>query len=307
MTYDMFSMPTFDPVKTDILVLGSGVAGLTLAKKLAESGKDVYVLGSPYDSQIAKAGYIEDSEKIDADTKGMKWIETKLEEAKQSGVKHRSSKAILVEDKGENLLIKTKMVDFYANILIVATGSKQQNFGFKGETEYLHKGVSDCAVCDVNLFKGRKAAIIGNHKYTLKSARFISGVVGELSVLWIGEEVPQIDHFEALKNNDSVKFYKKVENVEIYGSDVVEGIKFDSVEGRQDLQIDVVFIEGEPQPNTDIVKGLVEMDENGHIITNSYQTSHPAIFAIGDVIPGEKTLDRALDDAEKLADILIKL
>ncbi len=303
--FGMFAQPVQEPIKTDYLILGAGVSGITLGRILAENGKEVYILGSPYDSQIAKAGIIEDSVKIPPETKGMKWIEQALEQAKNAGAKHRSSKAIAVKDEGSHILVKTKMVDFHADYVIIATGAHQQTFGFKGEKEYFHKGVSDCAVCDANLFKGRNAAIVGNHKYTLKSARYIAGIVKNVNVLWLNEGLPEGNpHFQALTEMENVKVYTNVKNIEVYGSDVVEGIKFIQDDIERDLNVHVVFTEGEPQPNTEIFSEIVDLDEKGHVIVNEFQTSHPQVFAIGDAIAGEKSLDRALEDAERLGKIL---
>lgn len=301
----MFARPVQEPIQTDYLIVGAGVAGVTLATLLAEEGKDVYILGSPYDSQIAKAGIIEDSKRIPSGTNGMKWIEQTIEKAKNAGAKHRSSKAIAIEEAEDHLLIKTKMVDFQAQYAIIATGSHQQTFGFKGEKEFFHKGVSDCAVCDANLFRGRKAAVVGNHKYTLKSARYISGIVKEVNLLWLGSNLPtKPDHYKALLENQNVNVFTDVKDIEVLGDDVVNGLKFKTGDQQVQLEIDVVFTEGEPQPNTDLFRNIVELDDNGHVIVNEFQTSHPQIFALGDVIPGEKTLDRAIEDAEKLAKIL---
>ncbi|RMG39860.1 MAG: hypothetical protein D6732_03660 [Methanobacteriota archaeon] len=301
----MFAKPVQEPIQTDYLIMGAGVSGLTLGKILAANGKDVYILGSPYDSQIAKAGIIEDSKRIAKDTKGMKWIENALKEAKAAGAKHRSSKAIAVKEEGEYLLVKTKMVDFHAKFLIIATGAHQQSFGFKGEKEFFHKGVSDCAVCDANLFRGRHAAIVGNHKYTLKSARYIANIVKKVNVLWLEHDLPeQNPHFQALMKLDNVEIFNSVQDIEIYGSDVVEGVKFMQGEVEKNLDVQVVFIEGEPQPSTELFRDLLKLDPTGHVEVNEYQTSHPQIFALGDVIKGEKSLDRALEDAERLGKIL---
>ncbi len=290
----------------DIMIIGAGVAGLTLAEHLAQSGKKILLLGRHYDSQITKAGIIENSTHVSPEEKGLWWIEKKHKMVQGSGILLRSSNVLSLVFENGQYIAQTKFADGYAPIVVIATGSHQQKFGFKGEEEFFHKGLSDCAVCDANLYREKDVAILGNHQYTLKSAVFISSIVKSICVLWVGnEDMTTLPYYEKLKQLDNVTFYNNPTDIEIGGKEYVEFAKFNLDGEEHVIAIEGIFVEGHPQPNTEIFRGVLDMDEAGHLIVDNYLTSKPNVYAIGDVIGDPKSIDKAIRDAEALSEILL--
>ncbi|MHA2098743.1 MAG: NAD(P)/FAD-dependent oxidoreductase, partial [Candidatus Kariarchaeaceae archaeon] len=233
----MFQRPTPPDINTDYLIIGAGVAGISLARKLKESGQEVWLLGSAYESQIAKAGALKNVTSIPEGTIGLDHIEDMINTAKEIGVNHKTSLCTEIEPSNP-IVVKTKHQKFIAKKVIIATGAKQPRLDFEGEQDFYHKGISDCAVCDWGLFRGKDVAVIGNHDYTRRAAEFMKQHAGKVSLLWLSD---QID-FEI----DNVNIYTNVTKMVASGSEVLEDVSFDSNQGPGQIQISGLFVEGKP-------------------------------------------------------------
>ena len=143
-------------------------------------------MGSPYESQTAKAGSLQNVTKVLEGTNGLDHMENWMTRLTDAGVNHRSSLCTGIEIN-DQFLVKTKYQNFIAQKIIIATGAKQMKLGFKGEENYLHKGISDCAVCDWGLFRGKNVAVVGNHKYTIRAIEFLKNHMSNISLLWFNE------------------------------------------------------------------------------------------------------------------------
>ena len=298
--------PELPDIHCEILILGGGFAGLNLAKELASTNKTIYVLGSPYDSQVAKGGIIEWSENIPSTEVGLKYIEQLMDEVKALGVILKTSLATSVNFDQKPLLVSTKWQKFFTEHLIISTGAKQKRFGFPGESEFYHKGISDCAVCDANLFKEKSVAIIGNHRYTIKSARYLQGLVGEVSLLWLDSEMED-DLRNKLGNFPSDHVYLGVESLEVFGSEYVEGVRFNNEKGNHVISVEAAFIEGEPVPNSTLFVDTLKLGVHDEIVVNeNFQTSHAQVYALGDVTGILSGVDEVLSQVSRLAKILVE-
>ncbi len=283
----MFNMPNGELIHTDVVVIGAGIAGINVAKIIKEfTEKEVWLLGSPYESQVAKAGYIVDSDDVSSQKVGQQLIKEMFEETKGLGIKTKTSLVTEIEPQGEKVLSKTKFQDFISDYIIIATGAKQMNSLIPGFDDLLHQGVSDCAVCDANLYKNKKVALFGNHEYSLQSLKFLLNVVPDVYLLWEGENLSTTE-----LPLDKSKIYLGVKNLRIFGNEVVEEVKFESNKEQHSLKINGLFVESKPRSNSTIFQNLLEVTENGEIVTDQYfRTSAKNIYAIGDVTSKEKSV-----------------
>jgi len=301
-----FRRPELPDIHCDILILGGGFAGLNLAKELASINKTIYVLGSSYDSQVAKGGVIEGSEKIPSSEVGLKYMEQLMEEVKALGVILKTSLATSVNFDQKPMMISTRTQKFFTEHLIISTEAKQKRFGFPGESEFYHKGISDCAVCDANLFKERAVAIIGNHRYTIKSACYLQGLVGEVSLLWLDPEMEE-GLSNKLGNFPSDHVYFGVESLEVFGSEYVEGVRFNNEEGSHEIYVEAVFVEGEPDPNSKLFVDVLNLGAHDEIVVDeNFQTSLAQVYALGDVTGILSGVDEVLSQVSRLAKILVE-
>jgi len=176
-----------------------------------------------------------------------------------------------------------------AEAVIVATGARPRTLNVPGEREFAGKGVSYCATCDGPLFRGRRVAVVGGGN---------SGLTAVNDFLQIAERVYLIELLETLQADPVlIERISDSEQLEILVHHEVEAISGskDSVEGlaiknlasgqTRTLRLDGVFVEIGTIPNSDLVKGLLEINRHGEIVTDSHgRTNVPGIFAAGDVI-----------------------
>lgn len=289
--------PTQPDVETEYLIIGAGVAGLRIADFLLDSSVDFWILGSPYESQLAKGGEIE-SESLPDGTVGLKFMESEINRLKAKGLQHKTSLVVDVDFTDTPKLVKTKMQTFKASHVIIATGAHQKRLGFPGEKEFYHKGVSDCAVCDGNLFRGGSIAVVGNHAYTLKSAKYLSKLAAKVHLLWVdvplaSEKVDQLSEFP------NITLYQTSTDLSVSGSETVEVISFSSNGETIELHVDAVFVEGQPVPSTGFLKDSVDLDPHGFILHTNFVTSVPQVYAIGEVLTSPMTYDTIIKQTDE--------
>lgn len=295
--------PKQPDIVTDYLIVGAGVAGITLAERLIKAGKEVYVLGQPFESQLAKAGNIEDSELLSSDIVGLKYMEEKINAAKALGVQHKTS-LVTKLIPGDPIIAETKFQKFFANQVIIATGAHQVRLGFPGEEQFFHNGISDCSVCDATLFRDEPVAVVGNHKYTVRSAKYLSNFGSKVTLLWLYPELPQ-EYAVQLNKFANIEVITGVTNLTARGSDIIEQVEFDTNGQPQILQLTALFVEGKPHPNTAFLPEIISKDEHGHVIVTNFQTSVKHIYAVGEAIKSELGYDKTVAQANQLADLLL--
>lgn len=292
----MFQRPSMPDINTEYLIIGAGVAGLHIGTKLAESGKEVWMLGSPYESQLAKAGEILDTD-LPKGTMGLEHMEELLEMAKEKGVKHKSSNVVKIS-VNDNLLVETKRQKFFPKKIIIATGAKQKKLNFEGETEFFHKGISDCSICDFPLYNDKIVGVLGNHEYTRRAANFLVNKTERVYLFWYqNNDEPEIDErINLIKVNDVIA----------KGDEILTGVQVTTNNGTQDIELQGLFVEGQPVPATAFLReGEIELDDNGYVIIDDrYQTNISNIYAVGDVTGKTKNYKEILVEINKLASLL---
>ena len=159
--------------------------------------------------------------------------------------------------------------------------------GVRGEAEYAGRGVSYCAICDGAYFRGKRVAVVGGGDAAVEEAIFLTRFAEKVSIIHRRDElratkVVQQRAFE----NEKIEFIWNSVVDEIRGTNTVEAILTRDVQtgAKTQLDADGVFIYVGYQPNSDLVKDLVRLDDKGYIITDENMlTSIPGIFAAGDV------------------------
>jgi alkyl hydroperoxide reductase subunit F len=173
--------------------------------------------------------------------------------------------------------------------VILATGARRRKLGIPGEEKLEGKGVAYCSTCDAPLFSGKKVAVVGGGNAGLEA---VQDLIQYASEIYLFEYTDQIKGdpvtFEEIKKSHKFKgVIFNAQTLEILGDKFVSGIKYkDRISGEEKtLDVDGVFVEIGSQPNSEMVKGVVELDKWGQVIIDSKHasTSHPGIFAAGDI------------------------
>jgi len=186
--------------------------------------------------------------------------------------------------------IKTDQGGVYEGKSIILTaGARRRKLNILGETQFEGKGVAYCSTCDAPLFSGKKAAVVGGGNAGLEAVQDLFPYASEVYLVEYGEALKgdPVTQEEIKKNPKLKQIIFNAQTLEIVGENFVTGLKYkDKKTGEEKiLPIDGVFVEIGSIPNSEMVKGLVDLDKYGQVIIDSKHatTSHPGIFAAGDI------------------------
>jgi len=172
--------------------------------------------------------------------------------------------------------------------ILLACGSRRRRLGIPGEDAFDGKGVVFCSTCDAPMFKDKSVAVVGGGNAGLESVHDLFPYASKIYLMvrsdaLKGDPVTQ----EKVKANPKVEIIYNAEAQEVLGDKFVTAIKYkDKISGElKELKVEGVFVEIGSMPNSEIVKGLVSINERGEIIVNhqTQETSNPGIWAVGDV------------------------
>jgi thioredoxin reductase (NADPH) len=179
---------------------------------------------------------------------------------------------------------------YHAQALIIATGVNSRRLGVPGEAEFIGRGVSYCAVCDGFFYRGKQVAVIGGGDAAVKEGLFLTRFADRVTILHRRDRLraTQVLQQQAFAN-DKVDFVWDSVVREILGEQVVTGVQVENVKtgGLDVLPVDGVFVYIGSIPNTEFLRGEVELDERGYIIADAQgHTSRQGVFVAGDVRHG---------------------
>lgn len=281
-----------------VVVLGSGVAGLTAANYLAQANIPTIVIeGETPGGALMLSHSVRNWPGV-IDLPGREIIDTLRQQAEKSGVRIIDGKATKVDFTTWPFTIELEtMTRSIPNTLqalscIIATGATPNYLGIPGETGdngYWGRGVTNCAVCDGPLYRGLSVGIVGGGDAAMAEASYLSGIAEKVTIFVRGDSLRAKDHKkrdEVLTlPNVSVIFNTKV--TEVQGDDnVVTQVKTLNTKTNETsiVALDGLFLAIGSQPNTTLFKKQLTLDDLGHVVlTHDQATSRKGVFAAGDV------------------------
>lgn len=294
----------------DIMIIGSGPAGLSAAIYAKRAGLDAAVLEkAPMSGGQVLTTYEVDNYPglpgIGGFELGMKF----REHADRMQVEFIEEEVEQIEDAGDYKKVITTQGEHEARTVLLATGAVHAKLGIPGEDELAGMGVSYCATCDGAFFRKKTTAVIGGGDVAVEDAIFLSRMCEKVYL------IHRRDELRAAKSLQKELF--ELPNVEvlwnslpeaILGSEQVEGLRITEREtGKtQELNVSGVFVAVGILPNTDYCSGLVEMDEKGYVLAGEdCCTSRKGIYAAGDIRkkPLRQILTAAADGANAITSI----
>ncbi|MCD6495693.1 MAG: FAD-dependent oxidoreductase [Candidatus Aenigmarchaeota archaeon] len=265
----------------DIIIVGSGPAGLTAAVYAGRYLMKTLVIGELSGGMISEAHKVCNFPTYKS-ISGMELTQKMVDQVKSLGVEIRNERTEEVR-KNDVFEVKTTEGVYHGKTVILATGTEKRKLDIKGEKEFLGKGVSYCATCDAGFFKDKTVAIVGGSDAALTAALLLAEYAKKVYIIY------RKDHFFRAEPAwiKQVEAEKKIEPVfnsnitEIKGGSLVESIKLDT---GKELAVDGVFVEIGLIPITELAEKLDIKLEKGHIVVDRMQrTSVPGIFAAGDI------------------------
>ena len=271
----------------DVLVVGGGPAGASAAVYAARKGIRTGVLAERFGGQVMDTLGIENFISVQH-TEGPKLVAALEQHVKEYAVDvmnlQRATKLVpgeLIEVQLENgATLKSKTV-------ILSTGARWREMNVPGEAEYKAKGVCFCPHCDGPLFKGKRVAVIGGGNSGVEAAIDLAGIVSHVTLLEFADTLRADAVLQKkLYSLPNVTVIKSAQTTEVIGDgQKVTGIRYkDRVGGaEQVVELEGIFVQIGLLPNTDWLKGTVELSRHGEVIIDAKgQTSIPGVFAAGD-------------------------
>ncbi len=280
-----------------LLILGSGPAGYTAAIYAARANRNpVLITGMAQGGQLTTTTEV-DNWPADVDgVQGPELMERFLKHAERFGTRIVFDQIHTAKLTQKPFRLIGDMGEYTCDALIIATGASAKYLGLPSEAEFNGRGVSACATCDGFFYKEQDVAVVGGGNTALEEALYLANIARHVTLIHRRDtfraEKIMVDKLmnQVKKGKISLKVNAVVDEI-LGDSSGVTGVRIkDTQNGQaQELPINGIFIAIGHQPNTDIFKGQLEMDETGYLITqggrdgNATQTSIKGVFAAGDV------------------------
>ena len=272
----------------DLVIIGGGPAGLTAGLYAARAGIETLLLEKTVPGgQALLTEWIENYPGFPEGIRGSELSEKMEEQARKFGLKTALEEVVSITPRPSPILVKTPNKEYETLALIVATGVVPAKLKVPGEEELTGRGVSYCATCDGPLFKDKKVVAIGGGDTAVEETIFLSKFAKGVTLIHRRDRLraTKIIQERALAN-PKIDFLWNSVVTEIGGKERVEGIRVKNLKTEKvsELACEGVFIFVGSRPNTAFLKGTVEMNEKGYIITDEeMKTSARGIYASGDV------------------------
>ena len=272
----------------DVIIIGSGPAGLTAAIYSTRSIlKTLVISGSVWGGQLMLTSDVEDFPGFPEIIQGPELMRRMRAQAERLGTEFDDNDVKEVDFSKRPFRVKTSSNEFLGNAVIIATGASAKWLGLPSEQKFVGRGVSSCAVCDGPFFKDKKIAVVGGGDSAVREALFLAKIAKEVTII---HRRNALRAFQALQERafsaKNIKFIWNSEVQEVSGEQKVQGVRIrnNKTGKEEDLEINGLFVAIGHKPNTEFLKGQIELDEKNYIVLKNHsQTSVPGIFAGGDV------------------------
>ena len=278
--------------KENILIIGSGSAGLTAAIYASRAGfKPLVLTGIQPGGQLTITTDVENYPGYEDVVQGPWLMEQMQKQAENVGA--RIEFDLMTNIDTENWpfnVITDSGKEIIAETIIIATGAQARWLGLESEEKYNGKGVSACATCDGFFFKNKNVAVIGGGNTAVEEALYLSNLCKKVTLIHRRNELRAEKILQSRlinKSNVEILWEKKVE--EFLGDGLgVNGLKLSSTKdsSSSEIEVDGVFVAIGHDPSTAVFKDKIKLDKDNYVITDKggTNTSVPGIFAAGDCV-----------------------
>ena len=277
----------------DVVVIGGGPAGLTAGLYLARARYRVLILEKDdFGGQITITNEVVNYPGVGRTT-GRALTQTMRQQVQDFGAEFLSAEATGLDVDGDIKTVHTSHGDLKTFGILIATGASPRKLGFEGEAEYAGRGVAYCATCDGEFFTGKEVLVVGGGFAAAEESVFLTKYASKVTVL-VREPDFTCDAAVAAeaKNNPKidVRYQVELKGVTAGQGGLREASILNLATGQTetwkpaDAGTFGVFVFAGCVPATDLVRGVVELDDHGYVVTHDYlETSVPGVYAAGDL------------------------
>ncbi len=278
-----------ETIEADVVIVGGGPAGCTCALYTSRADLKTVILDkNPAVGALAITHQIANYPGVSSEMSGEALLQLMRDQAVEYGTDYRRAQVFGVDTSGDLKTVYTPEGTFKCKALVLASGAMGRPASFKGEADFLGRGVSYCATCDGAFYKEREVAVIGVNKEAVEEAQVLTKFASK--VHWITSNDPKPDdlHAQELIARPNVKHWSKTKLLQIDGNESgVTGIQLKSRANDVAEQLDIegvfVYMSGS-KPITDFLGDQVALKEDGGVVVDDFMsTTSEGVWAIGDI------------------------
>jgi len=273
-------------MKTDVLIIGSGMAGLSAAVYAARYNLKTLVIGHEFGGATSTAWTIENYPGYVA-IDGYDLMMKVKEQAEKIGAELQTDKVVAIEKRNDHFVAKTEEgKEVEAKAIILSCGAARKKLGLPREDEFSQgKGIHYCTTCDGPLYKEKVVAVVGSGDSAVKGLNLAVQYAQKIHWLIRGDQIKaEPFNYEKVKKyfGDKIEVHYNTQVTELVGERRLESVKLNT---GTDLKLDGLFVEIGAQPEVELATHVgVALDEYGYVkVNNMMETSVPGIYAAGDV------------------------
>lgn len=270
----------------DIIIIGGGPAGLTAAIYGGRAALKTLLLEKAYQGgQMVTTNEIDNYPGMMGVT-GPDLSNAMFEQAKQFGAQVEFEDVLGIEVEDGIKRVITSSGTYQSKVVILSMGTVPRKLGLKNEEELTGRGISYCANCDGGFYKDKVVAIIGGGDTAVEDALYLSRIARKVYLIHRRDSLRAVSYLQTRLFDSNVEIIWDHEVTQLYAEKTITGIEITNTKEHmsRDIDIDGIFIAVGTLPTTDLVKDLVDLNEDGYIITDeNCLTSVDGIFAVGDV------------------------
>ena len=270
-----------------VIIIGSGPAGLTAAIYAARAGLEPLVIeGYGAGGQLMITTDVENYPGFPDGVQGPDMMMMFRQQAERFGTRFITADVSRVDFSERPFRVWVDNDEHVGNSVIVSTGASARWLGIDGETRLRGKGVSACATCDGFFFKDKTVVVVGGGDTAMEEALFLTRMCESVTVVHRRDEFrASAIMAERVLENPKISVVWNAAVVDVEGDNVVEGVRVEDVNtGEQSvIPAAAMFVAIGHQPNTELFEGILDADGEGYLITDGTNTNVEGVFACGDV------------------------
>ncbi|HTO68518.1 MAG TPA: thioredoxin-disulfide reductase [Myxococcota bacterium] len=274
-----------------LAIVGSGPAGYTAAIYAARAElSPVVIAGAAFGGQLMITTEVENYPGFPEGVAGPELVELFQKQAERFGARVHFEDATAIDFSSRPFLIETDSEHFRADSVVVATGANAKWLGLPSEEKYVNRGVSACATCDGALYRGRAIGVVGGGDTAMEEALFLTRFASQVTVIHRrGDLRASKIMAERARAHEKIRFLWHSEVVEVLGDEkALTGARVRDVRSGETsaLQLGALFVAIGHKPNTDLFRGVLDLNPQGYLVTQpgSTRTNVAGVFACGDAM-----------------------
>jgi thioredoxin reductase (NADPH) len=269
----------------DIIIIGSGVSGMTSALYSLRNGKKVLLIeGESIGGQIAQSPRVENYP-TRKEISGLQLGEELFDQISNLGVEFEFDVIEKVDKVGDYFIVKGEFGEYKSKSVIIANGVKHRKLRLPNEDKFIGKGIYYCAICDGPFFEGKEVTLIGDGNTALQYALLLSNICSKVNLVIMFDKFFGDDNLvKAVEKRKNIEITRNSKTIELLGEDSLEGIRFEK-DGKTtfDIMGTPLFVAIGQVPDNKKFENLADLDHQGYFDSDETTTTRtPGLFVAGD-------------------------